>query len=120
VKGGLHELGRHWFNFDSISNSNDGFGHIKGSYLLTRNKTIELGYSVVASGVSGFQNIAPRSEEPEGPVADEIEEFGDTQGGATFTRRFDATFRRTGKVNSTVNAYGSSIWVNATKVKKVS
>jgi hypothetical protein len=103
------ELGRHWFNFDSISNSNDGFGHIKGSYLLTRNKTLELGYSVVASGVSGFENIAPRPEEPEGPVADEIEGFTDTQGGATFTRRFDATFRRRGKVNSTVNAYASDI-----------
>jgi hypothetical protein len=103
------ELGRHWFNFDGISNSNDGFGHITGSYLLTRNKTIELGYSVMASGVSGFENIAPAPEEPEGPVADEIEGFGDTQGGATFTRRFDATFKRRGKVNSTVNLYTSDI-----------
>jgi uncharacterized protein (PEP-CTERM system associated) len=103
------ELGRHWFNYNSLSNSNDGFGHFKGSYLLTRNKTLELGYSVMASGVSGFENIVPRPEEPEGPVADEIEEFGDTQGGATFTRRFDATFRRRGKVNSTANAYASDI-----------
>lgn len=103
------ELGRHWFNFDSISNSNDRFGHITGSYLLTRNKTLELGYSVVASGVSGLQNIAPAPEEPEGPVANEIEGFGDTQGGATITRRFDATFRRRGKVNSTANAYASDI-----------
>jgi len=103
------ELGRHWFNYASLENSNDGFGHVTSSYLLTRNKTLELGYSVVASGVSGFQNIAPAPEEPEGPVADEIEGFGDTQGGATFTRRFDATFKRTGKVNSTVNAYGSNI-----------
>jgi len=103
------ELGRHWFNYDSLENSNDGFGHVTSSYLLTRNKTLDLGYSVVASGVSGFQNIAPRPEEPEGPVADEIEGFVDTQGGATFTRLFDATFKRTGKVNSTVNAYGSNI-----------
>jgi hypothetical protein len=103
------ELGRHWFNYDSLSNSNDGFGHIKGSYLLTRNKTLDMGYTVVANGVSGFQNIAPRPEEPEGPVAEPIEGFGDTQGGATFTRRFDATFRRRGKINSTVNAYASDI-----------
>jgi hypothetical protein len=96
-------------NYDSLSNSNDGFGHIKGSYLLSRNKTLELGYSVVASGVSGFKNIAPRPEKPEGPVADEIEGFGDTQGGATFTRRFDATFKRRGKINSTANAYASDI-----------
>jgi len=103
------EIGRHWFDSKRDSISNDNFGHITASYLLSRNKTFEIGYSVKASGASGFENIAPSPEEPLGPVAEEIEPFVETRSGASRTRRMDMTFTRRGKVNSTVNAYASNI-----------
>lgn len=104
------EIGRHYFRYEGVPVTSRGFGNASVYYELAKNKTITISYSLEASTDSGFQTIfqepliTPPPVEPQGPVAPEIEEFGQFDAGSFTSRNVSISFTRTGIVNTSINA----------------